>query len=153
VRRLAPDLKQRFGDDYADVSLFPIAVLTRDIAGYKIAPHTDTVWKAITVLIYLPPDNSSAHIGTVIHERAADGTLKRAGAARFLPNFGFAFVVGSDSWHSVDLLGPEIKTRDLIILQYFVDSGLLQIFRNRGKRLGNMLLNEWRHLVSQVTRD
>lgn len=147
VKRLAPALKQRFGHEYADVGFFPIPVLTRDIAGYKIAPHTDTNWKAITVLIYLPPDDSMTHVGTIIHERAADGSLKRAGAALFLPNSGFAFVVGKESWHSVDLLGPEIKTRDLIILQYFVDSGLLRVFRNRGKRLGNMLLNEWRHLV------
>lgn len=147
VKRLAPALKQRFGEEYADVGLFPMPVLTRDIAGYKIAPHTDTLWKAITVLIYLPPDASTAYVGTIIHEHAADGSLKRAGAARFLPNSGFAFVVGKESWHSVDLLRPEIKTRDLIILQYFVDRGLLRVFRNRGKRLGNMLLNAWRHLV------
>jgi len=148
ARRLAPGLRLRFGEDRADVGLFPIPVLTRDIAGYKIAPHTDTHWKAITVLIYLPVDESIAHVGTVIHERAADGGLKRLGAAPFKPNSGFAFVVGSESWHSVDEVGPEVTTRDLIILQYFDDSGLLRFFRNRGKRLGNMLLNEYRHLTA-----
>ncbi len=147
VRRLAPGLQRRFGADYAKVGLFPIPVLTRDIAGYHIDPHTDTHWKGITVLIYLPPDESHADIGTVLHQRAADGSLERAGKGRFVPNSGFAFAVGDDTWHSVDQVGPEVATRDLIILQYFVDSGLQLFLRNRGKRLGNMLLNGVRQLT------
>lgn len=147
VRRLAPGLQRRFGADFADVGLFPIPVLTRDIAGYHIPPHTDTHWKGITVLIYLPPDESMAHIGTVIHQRAADGSLERVGRGRFAPNSGFAFAVGDDTWHSVDPVGPEVETRDLIILQYFVDRGLQRMFRNRAKRVGNMLLNEVRRLA------
>ncbi len=146
VRRLAPGLRRRFGADFADVGLFPIPVLTRDIAGYHIPPHTDTHWKAITVLIYLPRDDKLCHIGTVIHARAADGSLVRAGRNRFAPNCGFAFAVGDDTWHSVDPVGREVTTRDLIILQYFVDSGLKRIVRNRAKRLGNLLLNEVRHV-------
>lgn len=147
VRRLAPGLERRFGKDFADVGMFPVPVLTRDIAGYSIPPHTDTHWKGITVLIYLPPDDSMPHIGTVVHERAADGSLKRAGQGKFAPNTGLAFAVGDNTWHSVDPVGPEVATRDLIILQYFVDSGLLRMLRNRGKRLGNMLLNEIGHLA------
>lgn len=150
VRRLAPGLEQRFGAGYDKVGLFPIPVLTRDIAGYRIAPHTDTHWKGITVLIYLPPDNSTAHIGTVLHKRMADGTLERAGKGRFLPNTGFAFAVGDESWHSVDTVGPEVTTRDLIILQYFVDSGVQRILRNRGKRLGNFVLNSVRQVARRV---
>jgi len=147
VRRLAPGLERRFGAGFGDIGFFPIPVLTRDIAGYQIAPHTDTHWKGMTILIYLPPDESMAHIGTVIHEQAADGSLKRVGRGRFAPNSGFAFAVGDNTWHSVDPVGPEVQTRDLIILQYFVDSGFQRMFRNRGKRVGNMLLNEVRQLV------
>ncbi len=147
IRRLSPGLERRFGAGYGDVDFFPIPVLTRDIAGYHIAPHTDTRWKGMTILIYLPPDESLVHIGTVINERNADGSFKCAARGRFAPNCGFAFAVGDNTWHSVDTVGPEVKTRDLIILQYFVDSGLLRMLRNRGKRIGNMLLNEARHLV------
>jgi hypothetical protein len=152
VRRLAPGLERRFGADFANIGLFPIPVLTRDVAGYHIAPHTDTHWKGITVLIYLPPDEAVAHIGTVIHERAADGSLKRVGRGRFAPNSGLAFAVGDNTWHSVDPVGPEVRTRDLIILQYFVDSGLQRMFRNRSKRIDNMLLNEVRHMRSLVAQ-
>jgi hypothetical protein len=147
ARRLAPELERRFGAGFADVGFFPIPVLKRDIAGYHIAPHTDTHWKGLTILIYLPPDESMVRIGTVINERNPDGSFKHVGRGRFALNSGFAFAVGDNTWHSVDPVGPEVKTRDLIILQYFVDSGLQRILRNRGKRIGNMLLNEVRQLV------
>jgi hypothetical protein len=54
VRRLAPALARRFGPDYAKVGMYPVPVLTRDIKGYRITPHTDTHWKGITVQLYLP---------------------------------------------------------------------------------------------------
>ena len=38
-----------------------------------------------------------------------------------------------------------VKTRDSILLTYFVDQGVLKILRNRGKRVGNFVLNEVRH--------
>ena len=67
----------------------------------------------MTILIYLLPDESMAHIGTVIHEQAADGSLKRVGRGRFAPNSGFAFAVGDNTWHSVDPVGPKVQTREL----------------------------------------
>ena len=146
VERLAPNLEARFGVRYADVGLFPIPILTRDIPGYSIAPHTDTHWKAITVQLYLPRDDSTAHIGTIFHERTADGTCKKVSQVRFAPNRGYAFAVGEDTWHSADPVGPEVETRDSILLTYFVDSGAWRYFRNRGKRLGNLIRNELRYL-------
>jgi len=139
VSRLAAPLERRFGPRYADVRMFPIPVLTRDIAGYRIKPHTDTHWKGITVQLYLPPDRSTAHVGTIFHERLADGTLPKKKQMSFAPNSGYAFAVGADTWHSADTIGPEVKTRDSILLTYFVDAGLLRYARNRGKRLGNFL--------------
>ncbi len=41
-----------------------------------------------------------------------------------------------------------MNTRDSILLTYFVDKTPLQVLRNRGKRLGNFVLNE----VRSVTR-
>ena len=42
IRRLAPGLSKRFGADFAKVGMYPIPILTRDIPGYLITPHTDT---------------------------------------------------------------------------------------------------------------
>lgn len=146
MRRLAPALQRRFGDSHAATGMYPIPVLTRDVPGYLITPHTDTRWKGITVQLYLPRDNATAHIGTIFHGRDAAGNLTRDKQMSFSPNTGYAFAVGTDSWHSADRIGPEVTTRDSILLTYFVDAGPMLYLRNRGKRLGNFLLSEIRNI-------
>lgn len=147
VRRLAPGLRKRFGAEFTNVGMYPIPILTRDIPGYLITPHTDTRWKGITVQLYLPQDNSNTHIGTIFHEKLPDGTLPKKTQMRFARNSGYAFAVGDDTWHSADPVGTEVTTRDSILLTYFVDSGLLRILRNRLKRAGNFLGNELRYHI------
>jgi hypothetical protein len=146
IRRLAPGLARRFGKNYAKVGMYPVPILTRDSPGYRITPHTDTKWKGMTVQIYLPRDASAHHLGTIFHGRAPSGQLTEARRMRFVPNCGYAFAVGGDTWHSVDPVGEEVAARDSILLTYFIDEGPLRIMRNRGSRLGNFLLNEARHL-------
>ena len=63
----------------------------------------------------------------------ADGSLPKRVQMKFSPNTGYAFAVADDTWHSADKVGPEVKTRDPILLTYFVDKGLLRLLRNRGK--------------------
>ncbi|HZC56687.1 MAG TPA: hypothetical protein VE396_11690 [Xanthobacteraceae bacterium] len=145
VRRLAPALERRFGSGYATTGMYPIPILTRDIPGYLITPHTDTRWKGITVQLYLPRDASTTHIGTIFHEKLADGSLPKTKQMKFAPNTGYAFAVGTDTWHSADAVGPEVRTRDSILLTYFVDAGVLRVMRNRGKRFGNFVLSEVRN--------
>ena len=41
----------------------------------------------------------------------------------------------------------EVETRDSILLTYFVDAGRSRFLRNRGKRVGNFLLSEAKHLM------
>ena len=147
VRRLGPGLARRFGPGYSKVGMFAIPVLTRDITGYLITPHTDTRWKGITVQLYLPRDRSISHVGTIFHQKLADGSLAKTTQMEFAPNSGYAFAVGTDTWHSADRLGPEVKTRDSILLTYFVDAGPVRFLRNRGKRIGNFLLNELRNVL------
>jgi len=143
MRRLAAPLTHRFGKRAA--GMYPIPVLTRDIPGYLITPHTDTRWKGITVQLYLPRDRSNTNIGTIFHDKLADGTLPKVKQMSFSPNSGYAFAVGTDTWHSADPVGSEVKTRDSILLTYFVDQGVLRNLRNRGKRLGNFIGSEIRN--------
>jgi hypothetical protein len=145
MRRLAPALERRFGPGFAKVAMFPIPVLTRDIPGYLITPHTDTHWKGITVQLYLPHDRSNTHIGTIFHELRADGSMPKTKQMSFAPNSGYAFAVGDNTWHSADPVGPEVKSRDSILLTYFVDAGPLRYVRNRAKRVGNFITSEIRN--------
>jgi hypothetical protein len=144
VRRLAPGLSARFGADFAKVGMYPVPILTRDIPGYRITPHPDTHWKGITVQLYLPRDASTTHIGTIFHERLPDNSMPKRKQMKFVPNSGYAFAVDKETWHSADPVGTEVTTRDSILLTYFVDAGALRFFRNRGKRVGNFVLNEFR---------
>jgi hypothetical protein len=145
VRRLGAPLQRRFGASYAKVGMYPIPILTRDIPGYLITPHTDTKWKGITVQLYLPRDRANTNIGTIFHEKLADGTLPKRKQMSFAPNSGYAFAVGTDTWHSADPVAPEVRTRDSILLTYFVDAGVLRVLRNRSKRFGNFVLSEIRN--------
>ncbi|HTQ29606.1 MAG TPA: hypothetical protein VMI53_00200 [Opitutaceae bacterium] len=148
-QKLAPGLKRRFGEGFARAGLYPMPILTRDISGYSIPPHTDTHWKGITVQFYLPPDDRIAHVGTVFNERRPDGSFGKHSQMKFAPNTGYAFAVGADTWHSVETVGPEVKTRDSILLTYFVDAGPLLFLRNRMRRFGNMTRHEWRRRVGR----
>ncbi len=145
IHRLEPGLEKRFGKYFAKTGMYPIPILTRDIPGYLITPHTDTHWKGITVQLYLPADDANTDIGTIFHEKLPDGSMPKKAQMRFAPNTGYAFAVGDDTWHSADPVHNRVKTRDSILLTYFVDAGLLRILRNRGKRFGNFVLNEIRH--------
>jgi hypothetical protein len=147
IRRLAPGLSKRFGAAFAATGMYPIPILTRDIPGYLITPHTDTHWKGITVQLYLPKDDANTDIGTIFHEKLPDGSMPKKAQMRFAPNTGYAFAVGDDTWHSADPVHNRVKTRDSILLTYFVDQGLLKLLRNRGKRLGNFVLNEVRNRI------
>jgi hypothetical protein len=126
--------------------MYPIPILTRDVPGYSIGIHPDTHWKGMTIQLYLPRDRSTEHVGTVFHSRIGD-KYERALQMSFAPNTGYAFAVGEHTYHSVDTVGPEVQTRDSILLTYFVDRSLLQIVRNRAKRVGNFIQKEFRHLA------
>jgi len=146
-RRLAPGLERRFGARYRSLGLYPIATLTRDVPGYQIGIHPDTRSKAITVQLYLPRDRSLAHVGTVFHKAKGRDGFERALQMSFAPNTGYAFAVGADTYHSVDKVGPEVSTRDSILLTYFLDDSALDRTKNRVKRFGNLVRNELRRLA------
>lgn len=145
--RLAPSLRRRFGPNFDSVAMYPLPSLTRDIPGYRIYPHTDTLWKGITVQLYLPPDDSVSHIGTIFHESLPNGQRPKETQMPFTPNTGYAFAVTDNSWHSADPVGSEVTTRDSILLTYLVDRGTLRFVRNRVRRASNFLLNELRSVV------
>src|ERR1043166_9091211 len=146
IQRLAPGLEHRFGADFANMDMYPVPILTRDIPGYRIFKHTDSLWKGITVQFYLPADNSTPHIGTIFHEVLPNGRKPKKTQMPFSPNTVYAFPVADNTWHSADPVGPEAKTRDSLLLTYFVDAGPWRFVRNRGRRLANFVLNEARNL-------
>jgi hypothetical protein len=144
--RLAPGLEKRFGSRYRSLGMYAIPILTRDVPGYHIGIHSDTRSKAMTIQLYLPRDRSIEHVGTVFHRRAGGERFERSLQMAFAPNTGYAFAVNEETYHSVDTVGPEVRTRDSILLTYFLDDSALDVTKNRVKRLANFVRNEFRRL-------
>ena len=57
--------------------MYPQPVLYADFDGYAIKPHPDTRRKVLTVLIYMPEDDSHPELGTTVYKvsRKADGEI------------------------------------------------------------------------------
>jgi hypothetical protein len=149
VEKLEPGLRRRFGSAYKASDFFPIPMLTRDTSGYRIPEHTDTRWKGITVQLYLPRDEQLNGVGTVFSSKNPGGGFTRVKQMEFVPNHGYAFAVGDNTWHSVDPTGVLPASRDSILHTYFVDQTAFEKTRNRGKRVGNFLKNEFRQLTGR----
>jgi hypothetical protein len=147
VERLAPGLEKRFGGRFREVDFYPIPILTRDVRDYSIGIHPDTRHKGMTIQLYLPRDAAIGHVGTQFHRRLEGKRYEAVCQVPFVPNSGYAFAVGTDTYHSLAKLGPEVRTRDSILLTYFVDETRWQKVSNRVKRFGNFVAGEVRRLV------
>lgn len=134
-RRLASGLSARLGvaeEEAEGLDAWPKNGLFCDLAGYRISPHKDVNTKYVTSHFYLPVDDSQKDFGTGIYRRSWAGRVSRElnklGASLrefqpvrsfpFLPNTGYAFVVGSQSWHGRDTL-PAGSSRRLSIMNIY----------------------------------
>ena len=106
--------------------------LYADFDGYAIKPHPDTRRKVLTMLIYMPEDDSQRH--TTVYKISPMGVfawkscgLVKEKTAPFLPNSGFAFVVIHPrhnllhaSWHGRDTISIDnSKPRMTILNTYY----------------------------------
>jgi hypothetical protein len=98
------------------------AMLVEDITNYALGPHTDSPSKVITVLFYLPKDDSQRHMGTSIYtpkdptRRCPGGPhyeregFNRVATMPFTPNSMFAFVKSDNSFHGVErVTDPDVR--------------------------------------------
>jgi hypothetical protein len=128
-------LERRFGRPIERLSFYPVPMLLRDLGGYRIGIHGDSLRKAITVQFYLPRDDSQAHLGTILHEgRHGDGALRTKKLA-FRPATAYAFpVVYHESWHSVART-DDAGERNSLMLTYYVQDGVFGWLFQRLKRV------------------
>ena len=121
------EIRARGSDEDWPIPMFPQPVLYADFDGYAIKPHPDTRRKVLTMLIYMPEDDSQRELGTTVYKISPMSVFawKTYGLVQdktfpFLPNTGGAFVVISPahsvlqaSWHgraaiSVDNARPRM---------------------------------------------
>lgn len=113
LAKFKPFVSHRF-EGIAGVEFWDEAMLVEDLTNYALGPHTDALSKVITVLFYLPRDESQIHLGTSIyvpkdparrcpggphHEREG---FDRVATMPFKPNAMFAFVKSDHTFHGVE---------------------------------------------------
>lgn len=103
------------------------ALLVNDRTHYAIGPHTDAPHRLVSLLFYLPADDSLRAFGTSIY-RARDpdfvcwggphhpfDQFERVHTVDFLPNRLVAFPKTERSFHGVEPIGREGVNRQLLI--------------------------------------
>jgi hypothetical protein len=134
-RKFRRALEQRFGKPVDRIRLYPVPVLLRDQAGYRISIHSDLPMKAITVQFYLPSDGSQRHIGTIFHEGENGELAERTTQMPFMPATGYAFPVATTkSWHSAAQTSEADGERVSMMITYYVDEGIGSVLNNRLRR-------------------
>ena len=118
-------IHRRFGDPQP--AFHNEALLVDDRVRYALGPHTDTPSKVITLLFYLPADDSHPHLGTSIYAprdpafRCPGGPhhpfdlFDRVLTMPYLPNTLFAFVKTDNSFHGVEPIRDQDYRRHLLL--------------------------------------
>lgn len=120
LAKFGPFVEDRFKG--AKMDYYNEGLLVEDVTKYALGPHTNSPKKVITMLFYLPKDNSQSHLGTSIYlpkdaefrcqggpHHKYDGFLKLT-TMPFKPNSLFAFVKGDNSFHGVEpVTDPDTK--------------------------------------------
>jgi hypothetical protein len=124
-------INQRFAGG-SDFELYDEALLVQDITNYKLGPHTDAQHKVVTMLFYLPADDSQKHLGTSMY-LPHDESFRCPGGPHharekfsllhtnpFLPNTMFAFFKTDNSFHGVEPVADPDCRRWLLLYDIYV---------------------------------
>ncbi|HEX3102541.1 MAG TPA: hypothetical protein VHQ01_12140 [Pyrinomonadaceae bacterium] len=133
--RLRKHILQKFawavGNRFRDrehIEFWSDAALVEDRTTHSMGPHTDHPRKAVTLLFYLPGDESQAHLGTTIylpkdrtfncsglaHHRSED--FDRVETFPFVPNALVMFAKSDNSFHGVEPVNDLSCRRWLLML-------------------------------------
>lgn len=123
-------INQRFAGR-SDFELYDEALLVQDITNYKLGPHTDAPHKVVTLLFYLPADDSHKHLGTSMY-LPNDENFRCPGGPHharekfsllhtnpFLPNTLFAFFKTDNSFHGVEPVADPDCRRWLLLYDIY----------------------------------
>jgi hypothetical protein len=126
VLNLFPDeVDKRFGGENNVPFSYDLR-LVRDNENYKIGPHTDAAWKVVSLLFYLPENDSLRDYGTAIYV-PKDPTFRCKGGphykfdgfemvdrAPFIPNSCFGFWKTDNSFHGVPPITVPVERNVLL---------------------------------------
>ncbi len=131
VGKFRPAIDERFGEGVR-LGVSTDCRLVRDFTNYAIPPHTDTDHKLVSLLFYLPRDDSKRHLGTSIYAPrdsgfAGDGgkhykpeLFRHVARMPYVPNALFAFLRTDWSFHGVEPIADAEVERNLMLYNIYV---------------------------------
>jgi hypothetical protein len=120
--------------------------LFRDFTNFSIGPHTDSPRKLISLLFYLPRDDSMRHLGTSIFEPLEPGftcegtrhhdfaNFRRVYTAPFRPNTLFAFGKTDNAFHGVVPIADAQIERNMLLYNIYLNKLVRMVPPRRGIR-------------------
>lgn len=127
----AEPLRARLGEEETWPEVSVESQLIRHRAGYFLGPHSDLHTKLVVLLIYLAPDESTAHLGTSLYRPKDPGftcpnsthypfeDFVRVKTAAYKPNSMLAFVRSDISFHGVEPLSEQdVNASGRDVIQY-----------------------------------
>ena len=132
LQKFDAQIKRRIGEGN-DLLVTDESRLIRDFTNFAIGPHTDTPRKLVSLLFYLPKDDSMRHLGTSIYEPVehgftSDGTkhhdysgFRKSFTAPFMPNSLFAFFKTDSAFHGVDPIPDSGIERNMLLYNIYVN--------------------------------
>ena len=131
LKKFQPFIDQRFSGKEG-VQFYDEGLLVQDVTDYKLGPHTDSQHKVVTMLFYLPRDDSQAHMGTSMY-LPKDSAFTCSGGPHysrdqfallhtnpFMPNSLFAFFKTDNSFHGVEPVADPDCRRWLLLYDIYV---------------------------------
>ena len=130
-QRFAKYTWRRFGKDVSQ-RLEVESRYVRDFTEYYIGPHTDTPAKLVSLLFYLPRDESLRELGTSMYApkdpnfRCAGtkwykfSSFRRIATMEFMPNSLFGFFKTDQSFHGVEQVTRTDIERNCLLYNIYV---------------------------------
>ena len=132
IGRFEQGVRERFGSD-VKLRTQVDGRYVRDFTKYSIGPHTDTPRKLVSLLFYLPRDESMRHLGTSIYSpidpefrcegnRWHDfGSFRKIATMEFLPNSLLGFFKTDRSFHGVEVIDDADIERNVLLYNIYVN--------------------------------
>ena len=132
VAKFGEFVQQRLGD-LGRMRFHDEALLVQDYTSYSLGPHTDSPKKVMSLLFYLPADDTRSHLGTSLYVpkdpgfHCAGGShhpfelFRRVCTLPYIPNALLAFPKGSNTFHGVEPL-TDAARRDLLLYDIKVEN-------------------------------
>jgi hypothetical protein len=131
ISLFADYIEARF-ENFAKMNFYDELMLINDRVNYSLGPHSDKPKKVISVLFYLPKDESQINLGTSIYF-PKDRSFRCQGTAHhpyenfekiitmpFFPNSLFCFIKTDNSFHGVEKIITDEK-RWLLLYDIYTD--------------------------------